>query len=208
MSLHAWFAFIGTSMILIAIPGPTILTVISYSLSQGRRANIPVVAGVALGDSTALALSMLGLGALLAASSFWFAAIKTVGGSYLLYLGIRLLRAGASPEKHLDLAPRMPGWKLFANAYLVAALNPKGVIFYVAFLPQFVNPSVDVARQLWTLALTFVGLAIVNATLYSAFAASARDFLTSPRIRRRFDFVGGSLLSTAGIWALAAKRPS
>jgi threonine/homoserine/homoserine lactone efflux protein len=206
MSLQAWFAFVGTSIILIAIPGPTILTVISYSVSQGRRANIPVIAGVALGDSTALALSLLGLGALLATSSFWFTVIKTVGGLYLLYLGVRLLRSGASSESTLELAAPMPRWKLFANAYLVAAFNPKGVIFYVAFLPQFVNPFVDVARQLWMLALTFVALAILNATLYSAFAASARNFLTTPRAQRRFNFAGGSLLSVAGIWALTAKR--
>jgi threonine/homoserine/homoserine lactone efflux protein len=206
MSLQAWFAFVGTTIILIAIPGPTILTVISYSVSQGRRANIPVVVGVALGDSTALALSMRGLGTLLAASSFWFAVIKILGGLYLLYLGVRLLRAGARPEAALEPAAPMPRWKVFANAYLVAAFNPKGVIFYVAFLPQFVNPSVDVALQLWTLALTFVALAILNATLYSAFAASARDFLSSPRAQRRFNFAGGSLLSAAGVWALTAKR--
>lgn len=206
MSLQIWFAFVGTSIILIAIPGPTILTVISYSVSQGRRANIPVVAGVALGDSSALALSLLGLGALLATSSFWFAVIKTVGGLYLLYLGVRLLRAGARPGKTIERVSPMPRWKLFANAYLVAAFNPKGVVFYVAFLPQFVNPSVDVARQLWMLALTFVALAIMNATLYSAFAASARNFLTSPRAQRRFNFAGGSLLSVAGIWALTARR--
>jgi threonine/homoserine/homoserine lactone efflux protein len=206
MSLQAWFAFVGTSIILIVIPGPTILTVISYSVSQGRRANIPVVAGVALGDATALALSLLGLGALLAASSFWFAVIKTVGGLYLLYLGVRLLRAGARPGRTLEPAAPMPRWKLFANSYLVSAFNPKGVIFYVAFLPQFVNPSADVARQLWTLALTFVALGIMNATLYSIFAVSARNFLTSPRAQRRLNFAGGSLLSAAGIWALTAKR--
>jgi threonine/homoserine/homoserine lactone efflux protein len=206
VSIQVWFAFVGTSILLLAIPGPTILAVISYSVSQGRRANIPIVAGVALGDSTALALSLLGLGALLAASSFWFTVIKMLGGLYLLYLGIRLLRAGVTPGKTVEAAAPMPRWKLFANAYLVAAFNPKGVVFYVAFLPQFVNPSVDVARQLWVLALTFVALAITNASLYSVFAASARNFLTSPRAQRRFNLAGGSLLSAAGIWALTAKR--
>jgi threonine/homoserine/homoserine lactone efflux protein len=206
MSLQAWWAFVGTTVILIAIPGPTILTVISYSVSQGRRANIPVVAGVALGDSTAIALSMLGLGTLLAASSLWFALIKTAGGIYLLYLGVRLLRAGVRPEAVPEPAAPMPRWKVFANAYLVAASNPKGVIFYVAFLPQFVNPLDHVARQLWTLGLTFVVLAIMNAALYSAFAASARDFLSSPRARRRCNFTGGALLAAAGVWALTAKR--
>jgi threonine/homoserine/homoserine lactone efflux protein len=206
VSIHVWLAFVGTSIILLAIPGPTILAVISCSVSHGRRANLPVVAGVVLGDSTAIALSLLGLGTLLAASSFWFTVVKIAGGLYLLYLGVRLLLAGIRPGDAVAPAVPMRRWKLFANAYVIAALNPKGVIFYVAFLPQFVNPAGDVARQLWVLALTFVALAIANASFYSAFAASARTFLTSPRAQRRFNFAGGSLLSAAGIWALTAKR--
>ena len=97
MSLETWLAFLGASALLVVLPGPTILTVISYSLTHGKRARLPLVLAVALGDSTALVLSLLGLGALLAASAFWFTVVKTVGGLYLLYLGYRLLRAGVSP---------------------------------------------------------------------------------------------------------------
>src|SRR3954468_769604 len=94
MSIEHWLAFVAASAVLLVIPGPTILTVISYSMAHGRRANVPLVAAVALGDSTALVLSLLGLGALLSASAFWFTIIKWAGGLYLLYLGIRMLRAG------------------------------------------------------------------------------------------------------------------
>jgi threonine/homoserine/homoserine lactone efflux protein len=126
---------------------------------------------------------------------------------YLLYLGIKLLRAGISATELA--APVAPGsrWKLFANTYLVTALNPKGIVFFVAFLPQFINPTAGVPQQLWMLALTFVALATLNATLYAAFAGSARKMLSSPRAQRRFHLAGGSLLSVAGIWALLAKRP-
>ena len=96
MSIELWLAFVGASAILLVLPGPTILTVISYSVAHGRRANAALVAAVALGDSTALALSLVGLGALLATSAFWFTVVKWAGGLYLLYLGIKLLRAGAS----------------------------------------------------------------------------------------------------------------
>mgnify|MGYP006209396273 FL=1 len=96
MSLEVWLAFVAASAVMLIIPGPTILTVISYSMAHGRRANVPLVAAVALGDSTALAVSLLGLGALLATSAFWFTAIKWAGGLYLIYLGIKLLRAGIS----------------------------------------------------------------------------------------------------------------
>lgn len=206
MPIELWLAFVAASGVLLVIPGPTILTVISYSVAHGRRSNVPLVAAVALGDSTALVLSLLGLGALLQASAFWFTLVKWAGGLYLLYLGIRMLRAGVSPAVLLTPAAEASRWKLFANTYLVTALNPKGIVFFVAFLPQFVSPGADAAHQLWILAVTFVALAILNASLYAVFAASARKLMSSPRASRRFNLAGGTLLSAAGIWALMAKR--
>ena len=208
MAFEIWLAFVAASAAVLVIPGPTILTVISYSVAHGRRANIPLVAAVALGDSTALAFSLLGLGALLAASAVWFTAIKLIGGFYLLYLGVRLLRTGATATNLVMATPPASPWKLFANTYLVTALNPKGMIFFVAFLPQFIDHTGKITAQLWLLATTFVVLAIVNATLYALFAGSARRLLSSPRAQQRFNIVGGSLLSAAGIWSLFAKRLS
>lgn len=206
MSIELWFAFVAASAVLLVIPGPTILTVVSYSIAQGRRANVALVAAVALGDSTALLVSLLGLGALLATSALWFTAVKWAGGLYLLCLGIKLLRAGISSVELV--APAAPGsrLRLFANTYLVTALNPKGIVFFVAFLPQFINAGADVTQQLWVLAVTFVLMATLNATLYAMFAGSARKLLSSPRAQRRFNLAGGSLLSAAGVWALLAKR--
>jgi threonine/homoserine/homoserine lactone efflux protein len=206
--IELWFAFVIASGILLIIPGPTILTVISYSVAHGRRANAPLVAAVALGDSTALVLSLLGLGALLTTSAFWFTIVKGIGGLYLLYLGVKLLRAGISSAELA--APAAPGsrWRLFVNTYLVTALNPKSIVFFVAFLPQFISPNAGVVRQLWVLAVTFVAMATINATLYAVFAASVRRLLSSPRVQRRFNIAGGSLLSAAGLWALFARRPT
>ena len=206
MSFELWAAFVATSAVLLIIPGPTILTVISYSVAHGRRANVLIVSAVALGDSTALVVSLLGLGALLATSAFWFTVVKWVGGLYLLYLSFRLLRAGVSSAQLVEPEAPAPQWRLFLNTYLVTALNPKGIVFFVAFLPQFVNPNKPAAQQLWVLAVTFVALAMLNATLYAVFAASARKLLSSTRAQRRFNLAGGSLLSIAGIWALLTKR--
>jgi threonine/homoserine/homoserine lactone efflux protein len=194
MPIELWLAFVAASAVMLIIPGPTILTVISYSMAHGRRANVPLVAAVALGDSTALAVSLLGLGALLATSAFWFTAIKWAGGLYLIYLGIKLLRAGISSAELATPPAPQSRWRLFANTYLVTALNPKGIV------------SAPVAPQLWVLATTFVVLATLNATLYAVFAASARKLLASPRAQRRFHLAGGSLLSAAGVWALMARR--
>jgi threonine/homoserine/homoserine lactone efflux protein len=207
MSIELWVAFVAASALMLIIPGPTILTVISYSVAHGRKANVPLVAAVALGDSTALVASLVGLGALLAASALWFTAAKIVGGLYLLYLGIKLLRAGVpSPEFDAPAAPSSR-WRLFLNTYVVTALNPKGIIFFVAFLPQFLNPNENATAQMWVLGVTFVVLATLNATLYAVFASSARKFLATPKAQRRFNIAGGSLLSAAGVWALFAKRP-
>lgn len=206
MALEIWLAFVAASAVVLVIPGPTILTVISYSVAHGRHANIPLVAAVALGDSTALTFSLCGLGALLSASALWFTVVKLIGGLYLLYQGVKMLRAGVAPATPDMAAPVASPWRLFANTYLVTALNPKGIIFFVAFLPQFINHTNEAGRQLWLLASTFVVLATINATLYATFAASARRLLCSPKAQRRFNIAGGSLLMAAGIWALLARR--
>jgi len=207
MSLHTYLAFLVASAILLVIPGPTVLTVISYSLSHGRKAGLPLTVAVALGDSTALALSLLGLGALLAASAFWFACVKIAGGLYLLYLGIGLLHSGFQEADAKDLVKPGSRRRLFADTYLVTALNPKSILFFVAFLPQFVAPGRNVVLQLWLLAISFVVLAAFNTAMYAVFAASARRVMTSAFAGRYLRLTGGSLLSAAGIWALLARRP-
>lgn len=208
MSLEVWLAFVAASVVMLIIPGPTILAVISYAIAQGRSASLPLVAAVALGDSTALFASLVGLGALLATSAFWFTVVKVVGGAYLLYLGGRMLLAGARTAPIATDAAAVPAssGRLFFNTWLVTALNPKGIVFFVAFLPQFITPGADATAQLWILAVTFVVLATLNATGYVLFAAGARNLLRSPGARRGFNLAGGSLLSLAGVWALLARR--
>lgn len=209
MPIELWLAFVAASAVLLVLPGPTILTVISYSLAHGRRANVPLVAAVALGDSTALVFSLLGLGALLAASSFWFALVKGVGGVYLLYLGIRLLRAGMTPGQLP--APDAPGsrWRLFANTYLVTASNPKGIVFFVAFLPQFVDHHGDVPVQLAVFGATFLVLATANALAYAMLAAAARRVIRRPGVQRAVNRTGGGFLVGAGLLtALWRRQPA
>src|SRR3954471_14947058 len=105
-----------------------------------------------------------------------------------------MLRAGVSPVEVLRPAAPSSMWRLFGNTWLVTALNPKGIVFFVAFLPQFIDPAADHTQQLWVLAMTFVVLATLNATLYAVFATSAGRLLASPRAQKRFNLAGGSLL--------------
>ena len=206
MSLELWLAFVATSAIILVIPGPTILTVVSYSLAYGRRAYVPVTMAVMLGDTTAIAFSLLGIGTLLATSALLFAIVKWAGGLYLIYLGVKLLTVKASAVDAPPAAAKESAWRLFGKMYAVASSNPKGIVFYVAFFPQFIRPYGSVLGQLPILALTFVFLGFVNVSMYSVFAASSRKVLTTRRARRGFNLAGGSLLSAAGVYSLLVRR--
>lgn len=207
MPLELWLAYVATSAVVLAIPGPTILLVLSYSIAHGRQAALPLVAGVAIGDSVAITLSLIGLGTLLAASAFWFTVIKWIGGLYLIYLGILLLRSGnKSLTMQAGEARESSPRKLFGNAFIVTALNPKSIVFFIALLPQFISAAHPAVPQLWILGITFVVLATIGATSYALFAASVRRFLASARARKAYSYAGGGLLCGAGVWALSAKR--
>jgi threonine/homoserine/homoserine lactone efflux protein len=205
MSIETWLAFAAASAVLLIIPGPTILLVVSYGLGQGRRAAFPVAAGVALGDFTAMTLSMLGLGALLAASALLFTALKCIGGAYLIWLGVKLIRAGGRLDARPIEGRGAPG-RMIAHAWIVTALNPKSITFFVAFLPQFLDPATSFATQMLIFELTFLVLAGANAFGYALVASRARSWVGRPGPIRWFNRIGGSLLIGAGITAIAWRR--
>ena len=209
MSFEHWLAFSAASAVLLAIPGPTVLLIISYALGHGRRVAGATVGGVALGDFTAMTASMLGLGALLAASAAVFTILKWVGAAYLIYLGIKLWRApvatGEAGENDAPAASEKP-FRIFLHSYLVTALNPKSLIFFVAFLPQFLDATKPVLTQLAVFELTFLVLAIANATAYALLAAMARRQIRKPRVQRIVNRTGGSLMVGAGLLAVGWKR--
>jgi threonine/homoserine/homoserine lactone efflux protein len=208
MSLEHWLAFVAASSILLAIPGPTILLVISYSLSHGRKVASATVAGVALGDFTAMTASMLGLGALLATSALLFTVLKWVGAGYLIYLGIKLWRApvsGQAVDSEKD-APAVRPLKVFLHTYAVTALNPKSIVFFVAFLPQFLDLTKPLFFQMTVFEVTFLILATINAALYGLLASMARDTIRKPKVQRIVNRTGGSLMIGAGLLSLGFKR--
>jgi homoserine/homoserine lactone efflux protein len=205
MSIEHWLAFVAASTILLAIPGPTILLVISYALGHGRRAATPIVAGVALGDFTAMTASMLGLGALLAASAELFTVLKWAGAAYLIYLGIQLWRAPVGEAAAVEAPPQKPV-RMFLHAWIVTALNPKSIVFFVAFLPQFLILSEPLLGQMIILEATFLVLATANATIYALVASAARTTIRKPRVQRLVNRTGGSLLIGAGVFAVAWRR--
>lgn len=204
MSIENWAAFAAASTILLMIPGPTVLLVVSYALGQGWRTALPMAVGVALGDFTAMTLSMLGIGALLAASATVFTVLKIVGAGYLVYLGVKLFRAGGTlhAEPRADAAPSL---KMMAHAWLVTALNPKSITFFVAFLPQFLDRHGSFLTQMIVFEATFLALAFFNALGYALAASRARAIVRNERAIRIFNRTGGTLLVGAGIATVAMR---
>ena len=217
MAFEMWLGYAVAATVIIIIPGPTILLVIVQSLIHSRRSALPLVLGVTCGDAVAVGLSITGLGALLAASSTLFVLVKWVGAAYLIYLGVSLWRdKGGKIARNAHNArnarnahappPTASPRKLFLHAFFVTTFNPKGIIFFIAFLPQFVNPDSNVSAQLFILAATFVVLGSINASLYAIFADKLKAFLENNKARRWFNRCGGTALVAAGAWAATAQR--
>ena len=208
MSLEAWLAFAAASAIMLAIPGPTILLVVSYALGHGRKTALATVSGVALGDFTAMTASLFGLGALLAASASLFTVLKWVGGAYLIWLGIKLWRApiNPGPVADNDKLPEEKSLKIFLHAYVVTALNPKSIVFFVAFVPQFLNPAAPFFEQMLIMELTFLVLATINASSYALLAHAARGLIRKASVQRAVNRTGGTLLIAAGAVTAGYRR--
>ncbi|KXG86757.1 LysE family translocator [Agrobacterium bohemicum] len=208
MPFENWLAFVAASAVMLAIPGPTILLVISYALGHGRKASSATVAGVALGDFTAMTASMLGLGALLVTSAALFTVLKWVGAAYLIYLGFKLWRAPVSSEGagRSEATGKERPLKIFLHTYIVTALNPKSIIFFVAFLPQFLTPSLPFWPQVMIFEVTFLVLATCNAALYGLMASAARNSIRKPKVQRIVNRTGGGLLIGAGLLTMGWRR--
>jgi threonine/homoserine/homoserine lactone efflux protein len=206
MQIATWFAFAAASLVLLLIPGPTVLLVVSYALTQGRKVAVAVATGVALGDFTAMTLSLAGLGALLLASATLFTVLKWVGAAYLVYLGIRLWRAPPVLPVTEEETVRGSGRGIFGHAFMVTALNPKSIAFFVAFVPQFIDHSAALLPQMVVMEVTFVGLATLNAVAYALAADRLRMKIRSPAVLKWMNRAGATCLVGMGTATVALAR--
>jgi threonine/homoserine/homoserine lactone efflux protein len=213
MGLELWLAFAAASAVLLAIPGPTVILVVSYSLNRGRSSGWATVPGVMLGDFTAMTVSLLGAGAALAASADLFVAVKLAGAAYLIYLGIKIWRSKPAPvEASAGQNPIAQGptpkarLAMFWHAYVVTALNPKGIVFFVAFVPQFVDPAQPALAQFALLEATFLVLAGLNVALWAMLAGEMRKRLSRLETVQRLNRVGASFLIGAGVLTAAIRH--
>ena len=203
MSLEIYITYVFATTLILVIPGPTIILVVSQAVTHGRNSVVPLAASVVF---TAMTLSLLGLGAIMSASATLFTLFKWIGALYLIYLGINLWRAnpesGSIQNGTKNNSPR----SLFKSSFIVTALNPKGIAFFVAFLPQFISPNEPVFNQLLLLGGTFLFLALVNAALYALFASQLREAIRKTSVRRWFNRCGGTALIGAGIFTAGMQR--
>ncbi|NKB58823.1 MAG: LysE family translocator [Alphaproteobacteria bacterium] len=205
MSLEIWIAFALASTALLAVPGPTVMLVVSYALGRGRSTAWATVPGVTLGDFTAMTISLLGAGAIIAASATLFTVLKLLGAGYLIWLGIQLWRAdtqlGETEETEASNTKRM-----FWNSYIVTALNPKSIAFFIAFVPQFIDPSSPVLAQFAVMEATFLTLAAANVAVWAVLAGQMRAQFKKPSVLRLTNRIGASFLIGAGLLTAAMRR--
>ncbi len=206
MPLDLWLTFMAASTALLLIPGPTVLLVLSYALSQGRQVATATAAGVAVGDLVAMTASLLGLGALVMASATAFTVLKWLGAFYLIWMGIKLLRAPQSEGLEPLSAPDTKAKSVFLHATAVTALNPKSIAFFIAFVPQFVTPEAPLAPQFALLIGSFVTLAALNALAYALLADRLRLTIRRPAVITALTRCGGAALIGMGVMTAMLRR--
>lgn len=204
MNFDLWLAFVAASTALLLIPGPTVLLVLSYALSKGRSVAVASAAGVALGDLIAMTASLLGLGALVLTSATLFVALKWIGAAYLIWLGIKLIRS--APSDGLTIPKTVTARGVFGHATVVTALNPKSIAFFIAFVPQFIQPEQALAPQFAILIATFCTLAALNALAYALLADRMRGMVGKPSIITWLTRAGGATLVAMGILTATLRR--
>lgn len=196
-------AFLLASLVLAVTPGPSVIYIVTRSLIQGRRSGVVSVAGVALGNIGNAFAASVGLAALFAVSSLAFSVVKYAGALYLVYLGVRMLRSSLV-ENSAAVPAAAPHPRIFRDGFVVALLNPKTTIFFVAFLPQFLNPDAPPVFQSMALGFLFVAIAAVTDSGYALAAGAAAPALRHSAVRRLGRRLGGGVFIGLGLFAAFA----
>ncbi len=193
------------ALVLFIIPGPAVLYIITRSLVGGRKAGMVSVAGIHAGSFVHIAAAVAGLSALLATSSVAFRAVKWAGAAYLVFLGVRAFLDRSQPEPDApDTAPAPLG-KVFRQGFVVNVLNPKTAVFFLAFVPQFIDPARGSTGQILILSALFILLGVISDGLYATVFGSVGERLTAARWWRTGRWaVPGTMYTGLGLFAAFA----
>ena len=199
-STHAFAVFVPAALVLLAVPGPAVLYVVATSVEGGRRHGLLSVAGVHLGSLVHVAAAVAGLSALIVSSAIAFSTVKYAGAAYLVFVGVKKWLERDDPA---DPAARIPrsGRRVFAQGVVVNVLNPKTALFFLAFLPQFVDRDRTVWTQIAVLGLCWVVLGLMSDGAYALAGGTIGSFLR--RRKRAVRYASGGIF--VGLGVVAAK---
>jgi threonine/homoserine/homoserine lactone efflux protein len=198
MSLQLYLAFVATCIALALLPGPIVTLLIANGLRHGTRAALVNIAGVQMGLAIVIGIVAIGLTTLMATLGYWFDWVRLAGAAYLVWLGIRLIREPVEGVGS-DAPPPPPRGGFFLQGLLVSLSNPKLLVFFGAFIPQFVDMSRDHVSQVALLGVTFMVIAGITDGLYALLAGRARLFFSARRTRLLSRASGGFMIG-GGIW--------
>jgi threonine/homoserine/homoserine lactone efflux protein len=202
MSPELYLTYLVATIVIIVVPGPTVTLIIANSLSHGSRAGLLNVAGTQLGIALMIALVGVGLASLIEALGWWFEVVRLIGAAYLVYLGVKLIRStGALGELRKVPVPRVG---FFLQGFLVAISNPKTLVFFGAFIPQFIDPKGDYALQVMIMGATAVIVASISDGLYAILVGGAGRRISQTRIRW-LSRISGGLLIGGGVWVALSR---
>jgi threonine/homoserine/homoserine lactone efflux protein len=198
MSLQLYFAFVAACIALALLPGPIVTLLIANGLRHGTRAALTNIAGVQLGIAIVMAIVAVGLTSLMATMGYWFDWVRFAGAAYLVWLGIKLVRA---PVEGVEVgeSPPPPRGGFFLQGFVVTLSNPKLLVFFGAFIPQFVDMSKDHVSQVALLGITFMITGAITDSIYALLAGRARLFFSKRRTRLMSRISGGFMIG-GGIW--------
>jgi len=197
MSLELYLAYILACAVIALIPGPTVTVIIANSLRHGARAGLLNVAGTQLGLALMMAVLVVGLSSVIAAMGWLFEWLRWAGAAYLVWIGWKLLRSPDLLEQGENAA--LPRGVFFLQGFLVLMANPKALLWFGAFMPQFVDPSGNYVAQIILLGVTAMAVALVSDGAYAVLTGRAGAFLSKKRIRLVSRLSGGFLIG-GGIW--------
>ena len=198
MSLQIYLAFVAACVALALLPGPMVTLVIANGLRHGTRAALTNVAGAQFGLGIVIAIVAVGLTSLMATMGYWFDWVRFAGAAYLVWLGVKLIRAPAQAVDAGAPAPP-PRGGFFLQGLLVLLSNPKVLVFFGAFIPQFVDMEKDHFSQVTLLGITFMATAGITDAIYALLAGRARRFFSARRTRSLSRVSGGFMIG-GGIW--------
>jgi homoserine/homoserine lactone efflux protein len=197
MTFQTWLLFCVTETVLCFIPGPAVLFVLATALRRGFPSGTVAAAGILAGNTFYFALSATGIAAVIVASHAVFNALKWAGAAYLVWLGLRMLVTRTAEHHAGEQRPGGNAERVFTRAFIVQAANPKALVFFIALLPQFINPSGSVPWQILVLGISSVVIELLVLSLYAALASRART-ISAARFSSALERVGGAILIAAG----------